>query len=86
MLLDIRTTSEFALGAIPDSVNIPIDELRERIDEVTRHDILAICQVGIRGHSASLLLNELGFNALNLDGGYQTWSHSSAKNSSLVLI
>ena len=36
------------------------------------------CQVGIRGHTATLLLGEMGFNVKNLDGGYQTWAHSPA--------
>lgn len=85
-ILDVRTASEFANGFIPESVNIPIDELRERIDEVMWHDIVVNCQVGIRGYAATLLLNEMGFNALNLDGGYQTWSHSLVKNSSLALV
>ena len=84
-ILDVRTAREFARGNIPYSVNIPIDELRERIDEISWHDIVVNCQVGLRGHTAALLLNELGFNALNLDGGYQTWSHSPAKTSTPVL-
>jgi rhodanese-related sulfurtransferase len=79
-ILDVRTPREFARGTIPGSVNIPIDELRERIGEITGSDVVVTCQVGIRGHTATLLLNELGFNALSLDGGYQTWSHSPAKN------
>ncbi len=78
-ILDVRTAREFARGSIPDSVNIPIDELRERISEITSHDIVVNCQVGLRGHTAALLLSELGFNAVNLDGGYQTWSQSPAK-------
>ena len=79
-ILDVRTAREFARGAIPNSVNIPVDELRERIGEINGSDIVVTCQVGLRGHTATLLLNELGFNALSLDGGYQTWSHSPAKN------
>jgi len=78
-ILDVRTAREFARGSIPDSINIPIDELRERIGEVVSHDIVVICQVGLRGHTAALLLSELGFNVLNLNGGYQTWSHSPAQ-------
>jgi len=84
-ILDVRTAREFARGSIPDSVNIPIDELRERIGEITSKDIVVNCQVGLRGHTAALLLSELGFNAVNLDGGYQTWSQSSAKTSVPVL-
>jgi NADPH-dependent 2,4-dienoyl-CoA reductase/sulfur reductase-like enzyme/rhodanese-related sulfurtransferase len=85
-ILDVRTAREFARGAIPGSINIPIDELRERISEITSHDIVVTCEVGMRGHSSALLLGELGFNVLNLDGGYQTWSHSPANNSVPVLI
>jgi NADPH-dependent 2,4-dienoyl-CoA reductase/sulfur reductase-like enzyme/rhodanese-related sulfurtransferase len=85
-IVDVRTTREFARGSIPHSINIPIDELRERISEIASHDIVVNCQVGLRGHTAALLLKELGFNAVNLDGGYQTWSQSPAKTSVPVLI
>lgn len=84
-ILDVRTAREFARGSIPNSVNIPIDELRERVSEIKSHDIVVNCQVGLRGHTAASLLGELGFNAVNLDGGYQTWSQSPAKASVPVL-
>ncbi|CAB5241170.1 unannotated protein [freshwater metagenome] len=79
-LIDVRTASEFALGSIPGAINIPVDEIRERSKEITEKDLLINCQVGQRGHTATLLLKELGFNAANLDGGYLTWSHSPAFN------
>lgn len=85
-ILDVRTAREFARGSISDSINIPIDELRERISEVKSHDLVVTCQVGVRGHTAALLLSELGFNAANLDGGYQTWSQSPAKKSARGLL
>ena len=77
-LLDVRSKSEFAAGSIPGAINIPVDELRERIGEVPTHDVLVLCQVGQRGHTATLLLNELGISAKNLDGGYRTWVNSPA--------
>ena len=77
-LLDVRAKSEFAAGSIPGAINIPVDELRERISEVPTHDVLVLCQVGQRGHTATLLLNELGIDAKNLDGGYRTWVNSPA--------
>ena len=77
-LIDVRTAAEFGRGSIPGAVNIPVDEIRERQSEITGHDLLVNCQVGQRGHTASLLLKELGFNAVNLDGGYLTWSNSPA--------
>jgi NADPH-dependent 2,4-dienoyl-CoA reductase/sulfur reductase-like enzyme/rhodanese-related sulfurtransferase len=77
-IVDVRSNEEFSRGAIPDSINISVDELRERYQEIPSKDVLVHCQVGQRGHTAALLLNEMGFNAVNLDGGYQTWSHSPA--------
>ena len=77
-LLDVRSKSEFAAGSIPGAINIPVDELRERIAEVPTKDVLVLCQAGQRGHTATLLLNELGIDAKNLDGGYRTWVNSPA--------
>ena len=77
-LIDVRSSGEFGRGSIPGAINIPVDEIRERKSEILSHDLLINCQVGQRGHTASLLLKELGFNAVNLDGGYQTWSNSPA--------
>jgi NADPH-dependent 2,4-dienoyl-CoA reductase/sulfur reductase-like enzyme/rhodanese-related sulfurtransferase len=77
-LIDVRTAGEYGRGNIPGAINIPVDEIRERKSEITNHNLLINCQVGQRGHTASLLLKELGFNAVNLDGGYLTWSNSPA--------
>jgi NADPH-dependent 2,4-dienoyl-CoA reductase/sulfur reductase-like enzyme/rhodanese-related sulfurtransferase len=77
-LLDVRSKSEFAAGSLPGAINIPVDELRERLSEVPTRDLLVVCQVGQRGHTATLLLNELGIDAKNLDGGYRTWVNSPA--------
>ena len=77
-LIDVRTAGEYARGNIPGAINIPVDEIRERKSEIANHNLLVNCQVGQRGHTASLLLKELGFNAVNLDGGYLTWSNSPA--------
>jgi len=77
-LIDVRSAGEFARGHIPGAINISVDEIRERKSEITSKNLLVNCQVGQRGHTAALLLNELGFNAVNLDGGYLTWSNSPA--------
>jgi len=77
-LIDVRSAGEFARGQIPGAVNISVDEIRERSSEITSKNLLVHCQVGQRGHTAALLLKELGFNAVNLDGGYLTWSNSPA--------
>lgn len=74
LVIDVRTAIEFEAGHIPNAINIPVDELRERISEIPKGQLVINCQVGQRGHTASMLLNELGFTAANLDGGYATWS------------
>lgn len=83
-LLDVRGASEVARGAIPGFDNLPVDEIRERKAELTNKNILVSCQVGVRGHTATMLLKELGFNAVNLDGGYLTWSNSPAAEKVLI--
>jgi rhodanese-related sulfurtransferase len=76
--VDVRTPKEFARGSLPGALNIPVDQLRERFGELDDVETVVNCQVGQRGHVATLLLNELGFRALNLDGGYKTWHSSPA--------
>jgi NADPH-dependent 2,4-dienoyl-CoA reductase/sulfur reductase-like enzyme/rhodanese-related sulfurtransferase len=78
LLVDVRTSSEFAAGSIPGALSMPVDEIRNRVAELTNKDVLVHCQVGQRGHTATMLLKELGFNAVNLDGGYLTWINSPA--------
>ena len=79
-IVDVRTAQEFAGGSIPGAVNIPLDELRERLEEFRADHVIVTCQVGKRGHTAVTLLSELGVESSNLDGGYETWRHSpSAK-------
>ena len=85
-LIDVRSAGEFARGHIPGAINISVDEIRERKSEITSKNLLVNCQVGQRGHTAALLLKELGFNAVNLDGGYLTWSNSPAALNDPLLV
>jgi NADPH-dependent 2,4-dienoyl-CoA reductase/sulfur reductase-like enzyme/rhodanese-related sulfurtransferase len=73
-LVDVRTRGEAAAGSIPGAINIPLDDLRERIAEIPAGRIIVHCKVGQRGHTAVRLLEQLGREAVNLDGGYLTWS------------
>ncbi|MDO4783477.1 MAG: FAD-dependent oxidoreductase [Propionibacteriaceae bacterium] len=73
-VIDVRTPGEFAAGAIPGSVNIPLDELRDRFGELPAGDLIVSCAVGVRGHSALRVLAGRGRSARNLDGGYRTWA------------
>ena len=77
-ILDVRSTGEVGRGTLPGALNVPIDEIRERISEIPSGKILVTCQVGQRGHAATRLLREMGHDAVNLDGGYMTWSNSPA--------
>jgi NADPH-dependent 2,4-dienoyl-CoA reductase/sulfur reductase-like enzyme/rhodanese-related sulfurtransferase len=77
-LLDVRSVEECGRGIIPGAINIPVDEIRDRYSELTNKNLLVNCQVGLRGHTGSMLLKKLGFNAVNLDGGYLTWINSPA--------
>ena len=83
-LIDVRSISECGRGMIPGAINIPVDEIRERQSEITNKNLLVNCQVGQRGHTAAMLLKELGFNPVNLDGGYLTWSNSPAADRTLI--
>lgn len=73
-LLDVRTPKEYAAGHIPEAVNIPVDDLRSRLDELPRdRKIAAYCQVGQRGYLATRILLQAGFSAVNVGGGYTTY-------------
>ena len=73
-LLDTRTPKEFSQGHIEGFMNIPVDELRERIGEVpTGKPVYLICQSGLRSYIATRILEGLGFEAYNFAGGYRLY-------------
>ena len=72
-LLDVRTPAEFARGHIPGALNVPVDDLRARFDDLPDRELVVYCQVGLRAHTATALLAGLGHPVVNLDGGYLTW-------------
>lgn len=77
-LLDVRTADEFALCSIEGARNIPLDELRDRLDEIPQDKpIYVYCAVGLRGYLASCILRGNGWNDVkNLSGGYKTYNSS----------
>jgi NADPH-dependent 2,4-dienoyl-CoA reductase/sulfur reductase-like enzyme/rhodanese-related sulfurtransferase len=77
-VLDVRTRQEHDKGAIPGSVNAPLDGLRNRLADIGPGPFVVYCEVGQRGHTATTLLHELGLEARNLDGGYRTWLAATA--------
>jgi len=75
VLLDVRNPSELEQsGVIAKAINIPVDELRQRMHELPKDkEIIIYCQVGLRGNVAYRQLVNNGYNARNLLGGYRTY-------------
>ena len=73
VVVDVRTDGEHQSGNIPNTKSIPVDVLREHVDELRGKEVIVTCAVGQRGHTAVQLLRGHGVKARNLDGGYTTW-------------
>jgi rhodanese-related sulfurtransferase len=77
-VLDVRTREEFDRGHIPGAINLPLDELRNRLGEINRQTrTIAYCQYGQRGYLATRILKQAGCNAANLSGGYLTYCQTT---------
>lgn len=76
MLIDVRSPEEYASGTIPNAINIPVDDLRKRINELPRDkNIYIFCQVGLRGYLAQRILLQNGYEKVrNISGGYALWN------------
>jgi len=77
VLVDVRSASENEAGAIPGSILIPVDTLRQNISQLEGKNVIVHCAVGQRGHTAVQLLKGYGIKAKNLDGGYTTWNQGT---------
>lgn len=76
--LDVREDFELATGTIEGSVQIPLNQLRDRLGELPKDKTIYVyCQVGQRGYNATCVLEQAGFSAKNLDGGYKTYKHAN---------
>lgn len=74
-LLDVREPAEVLQAPYPGAVNIPLSQLRARVQELPHEQkILVFCQSGVRGHTATSLLNNMNYQACHLSGGYLTLS------------
>lgn len=83
-ILDVREEYEVANGSIPNVINIPLGQLRDRLNEIPKdRKIYVCCQVGLRGYIACTILNQYGYNTSNIDGGYKTYS--SIKNAEKLI-
>ncbi|MBS4534136.1 DsrE/DsrF/DrsH-like family protein [Clostridium sp. D2Q-14] len=76
IILDVREEIERELGYIEGSINISVDELRNRYDELDKNKLIVLyCAIGVRGYIATRILKQKGFkNVKNLSGGYTTYS------------
>ncbi|WML46926.1 CoA-disulfide reductase [Neobacillus sp. PS3-34] len=75
LLIDVREPIEWEMGFIKGSINIPLGELRDRVDELPKDETVYVsCQVGLRGYLAARILTQHGIKVKNLDGGYKTYS------------
>ena len=72
VLLDVRTVGEFNRGHMDGFKNIPVDELRERINEIEKgKSVYLICQSGLRSYIASRILEGNGYETYNFSGGFR---------------
>lgn len=80
VLVDTRTAEEFSFGTIPGALNIPLDEMRERLAEIPADKpVVLFCAVGLRGYLAQRILMGRGYRDVrNLMGGYKTFSTAVA--------
>lgn len=75
-LLDVRNPQELqTVGAFPNAVNIPLDVLRDHLDELPKDSPISVaCMVGLRGYIATRILRQNGFDAIDLSGGYRAYA------------
>lgn len=80
LVVDVRTAAEFELGHVPGSVNVPMAELTDRIDEIAGADpIVLVCEVGALSRQAASLVRayedvDRDSRVANLQGGYRAWT------------
>jgi NADPH-dependent 2,4-dienoyl-CoA reductase/sulfur reductase-like enzyme/rhodanese-related sulfurtransferase len=80
-ILDVRTIDEYESGHLPHAINIPIVDLRRRIQELSKErPTLVYCAAGYRGYLGYRILKQLGFNVINLDGGIKMVSEGGFKH------
>jgi len=76
VLIDVRTPPEYHGGHVPGSLNIPIDQTKERISEYEQYrdrEIILYCATGFRSHIVGCILRQKGFRVSNLSGGFKTY-------------
>ena len=86
-LLDVRSEMEYNTGHLEGAINLPVEELRERVGELDRgKPIIAYCKVGRRSYMAARILMHHGFNVRSMGGGYTTSSVQNFQPSELEAV
>lgn len=81
LLIDVREPMEREFGYIEGSINISLNDLRNKLDEIPKDKTVYVsCQVGLRGYLASRILKNNGYNVKNVDGGWKTYSSVFGSN------
>lgn len=80
-VLDVRTPEEFELGNIEGAINIELDQIRNRLDEIAKDKkVIIYCGVGLRGYFAARILMQKGFaDVVNLSGGYKIYEQATCE-------
>ena len=74
-LLDVRNPHETAQGCINGFINIPLDDIRERLGELdTAKPVYVTCHIGLRSYNTTRILTQNGFDVFNLSGGYRLYN------------
>jgi rhodanese-related sulfurtransferase len=74
-IIDVRKDEEVARGMIPGATHIPLDEIPERFDEISKNEEhVMVCRSGGRSGKAAQFLQEKGFKVLNMSGGMLDWN------------
>ena len=83
VIIDVRTEEEYQMGHIDGAINIPVDTLRGRLNEIPKDKrVIVYCAIGLRGYLAYRILVQNGYeNIYNLSGGYKTYSIATEKDS-----
>lgn len=85
--LDVRTPEECAGGMMPGFINIPLDNLRERMGELDlSKDIYITCQIGLRGYLAQRILAQNGANTWNISGGYRFYDMMAKDEAAMAAV
>ena len=81
------STEEYKKGNVPNSINIPVGEIRGRVNEIPRDKTIAVfCHVGIRAHIACRILSQKGYKTRNISGGYLSFiNHRDAYDTNAVM-